>query len=129
MPPFRQLESKSHPHTGGGPPTVMSLGSYTHALAWVWGTGASLGSFVAPTAGGPIDGVSFAVVGVGSTAYLAVPGWPMLIESGGAFSAGADLEVLGDGRVVQRTTGKIVMRALEAAAGAGITTWASCRYY
>ena len=58
--------------------------------------------------------------------YCALPGFPFLVEAGGAFSAGATLKTDGIGRAIaQGGTGTIVARALTAAAGSGSVVWAA----
>lgn len=76
---------------------------------------------VAPDAGADVDGV---VDLSGYTLFMAVPGYPAQVETGGAFAAGVLLQTDSNGRVVQHTTGVPVMRALEASTGAGQVVWA-----
>lgn len=68
-----------------------------------------------PAAGGAVDGCG-APQGGG---IFACPGWPIRVEAGGTFAAGDLLQTDALGRVVLRTTGAVVARALEAAAAAG----------
>ncbi|HEX5408939.1 MAG TPA: hypothetical protein VFW89_04130 [Gemmatimonadaceae bacterium] len=56
--------------------------------------------------------------------WLALPGLPVRVEAGAAFSAGATLQSDADGRAVTRTTGVAVLRALDAASAAGDIAWA-----
>ena len=55
--------------------------------------------------------------------YLAHAGLPIRVEAGGSFSAGALLQSDSAGRAIAVTTGKPVLRALEAAI-AGAIVWA-----
>jgi hypothetical protein len=89
--------------------------------------GGSFKQFVAPAAGGVIDGVTCHIGSSTIHGHPYIVGYPVSVEAGGAFSAGADLETLADGRMVTRTTGRIVMRALEASGGAGTIVWAGFR--
>jgi hypothetical protein len=70
----------------------------------------------APAAGVVVDGVGTP----GNAGYPALPGLLVLVESGiGAFAAGAALETDAFGRAVPHAAGIVVLRALEASAGAG----------
>lgn len=95
--------------------------AYTQARCFVLGTGANLMERVAPAAGGTIDGVSMHAPYIGG--YMACPGLPVKVEASASFSAGVDLETLADGRVKQVASGKAVLRALQASAGAGSVVW------
>ena len=55
--------------------------------------------------------------------YLAVPGLPLQVESGAAFSSGATLQSDSVGRAITRTSGVAIARALQAATAAGQITW------
>lgn len=82
-----------------------------------------------PTAGGAVDGCTS---GTDSSGRYWGPRWsgkgtPIVVESGGAFSAGDDLETNGSGRAVAHSTGEIVARALEAASASGEQVWAVLR--
>src|SRR5882672_6207481 len=82
--------------------------SYTPRRCYVW------------SAGGGIDGVSsIDGYGNGRIFIAAVPGVPIKIEAAAAFSIGASLETTSNGRVQTQAAGKAVLRALEAASGAG----------
>lgn len=59
-----------------------------------------------------------------SFGYLATRGLPVRVESGGAFAAGANLQSDGIGRAIGYSTGPVVLRALQAASGAGEVVWA-----
>lgn len=79
----------------------------------------------APSAGGDVDGVTGVFTdNPGDVVFPAVPGHRVQIEAGAAFSSGAQLETLSDGRVQTVSTGKAVLRALETASGAGVVVWA-----
>ena len=98
--------------------------SYTPRRCYVWsgggGSPAQMSSPVTPTAGGDIDGVSsIDGYGNGRIFIAAVPGVPIKIEAAAAFSIGASLETTSNGRVQTQAAGKAVLRALEAASGAG----------
>ncbi len=54
-----------------------------------------------------------------SQGYLAVPGLPVQVESGGAFASGATLQSDASGRAITWASGPKVARALEAATAAG----------
>jgi hypothetical protein len=110
------LDPMGHPPGG-----LMDVNGYTGRRCFSWGTGANLMTRVAPTAGGTIDGVSAGANSSGG--YVACPGVPVQVEASAAFSLGADLETLADGRVKTVATGKAVLRALEASAGAGSIVW------
>jgi hypothetical protein len=69
----------------------------------------------APAAGVVVDGVGTPA----SAGYPALPGLLVMVEAGGAFSAGADLQTDAVGRAVLKSTGIKVMRALEAASASG----------
>lgn len=100
-----------------GPPTV-SAGGVTGFNAFPTTT---------PTAGGIVDGCSGGEADSGGwwgPRYGAGPGEPIVVESGGSFSAGDDLETDGQGRAVQHSSGEIVARALEGASGSGEQVWA-----
>ena len=55
--------------------------------------------------------------------YLAVPGLPVQVESGAAFSSSATLQSDSTGRAITWASGAKVARALEAATAAGQITW------
>jgi hypothetical protein len=105
-------------------------GAYTDYRCFVWGTGANLLQRLAPAAGGTIDGVSY---GHGydpisgqhrGGGRIACPHIPVRVEASAAFSAGAQLETLADGRVKAVAGGTAVLKALEASSGAGAIVWA-----
>lgn len=104
--------------------------SYADYRGFTWGTGASLLQRVAPTAGGAIDGTSYGHGYDPQTGQhrgggrIACPHVPCRAEASAAFAAGAQLEVLADGRFKQVATGTPVLVALEAASGAGAIVWA-----
>ncbi|HEX5178190.1 MAG TPA: capsid cement protein [Gemmatimonadaceae bacterium] len=54
---------------------------------------------------------------------LAVPGLPVQVEAGAAFSVGATLQSDGTGRAITWASGAKVARALEAATAAGQVKW------
>lgn len=58
-----------------------------------------------------------------SQGYLAVPGLPVQVESGGAFSSGATLQSDASVRAITWASGPKVARALEAATTAGQIKW------
>jgi hypothetical protein len=118
--------------TASGPPAggLLDDTSYADYRCFVWGTGASLLQRVAPTAGGTIDGVSYGHGNDSQTGQhrgggrIACPHVPVRVEASAAFAVGAQLETLADGRVKAVATGTPVLKALEAAAGAGSIVWA-----
>lgn len=82
------------------------------------------------SAGADIDGVSGSVSGFnelgapnGNCLYIACPGWPVLVEAGGSFVSGAILQSDGLGRAIVQSSGKGVLRALQAGS-LGATVWA-----
>jgi hypothetical protein len=94
--------------------------SYTPQRFFRW-TGAPPVA-ASPGAGGAVDGVS---IRGGKGGYLACPGFPFLVEAGGAFNAGASLATTSDGRAVEAGSGQVVVaRALQASSGAGQVVWA-----
>lgn len=114
--------------SGGGPYTTLGAVFTPHRM-FVW-TGAPPAP-VSPAAGGDVDGVALNSSGTDSlghailnAAYLACPGWPVQVEAAAAFGAGTILQADDLGRAVTQSTGKGVLRALEAAAGAGSVVWA-----
>jgi hypothetical protein len=111
----------AHPH--GWPGGPYDLNGYAQARCFVLGTGVSLMERVAPAAGGAIDGVSCPAPTTGA-GYMACHGMPVKVEASAAFALGVDLETLADDRVKQVATGKAVLRALQASAGAGSIVWA-----
>jgi len=89
-----------------------------------------------PVAGGDVDGVCTRATqlyhnpgppsfdeDITGTVIPAVPGLRVKVEAGGAFSSGASLVTDSSGRAVTGS-GKVVLRALEAASGAGAIVWA-----
>ena len=58
-----------------------------------------------------------------SMGYLAVPGLPVQVESGGAFSSGATLQSDASGRAITWASGPKLARALEVATAAGQIKW------
>jgi hypothetical protein len=94
----------------------------------VWAVTNGQARAAAPSAGSDVDlitggtgNASNAAIMQGGTdlARLAVPGTVVQIESGAAFNANAELETDDQGRAITRTTGVAVLRALQAATGAG----------
>ena len=78
-----------------------------------------------PGDGGAVDGVGTpAATGVTASSYPACRGWPVLVEAGGIFSAGDALQTDVFGRAILRTTGAVVLRALETSTGAGVVVQA-----
>lgn len=117
------LDPCSHGLPGG----LSDANGYPDRRLFVWGTGAALLTRVAPTAGGPADGVSLAThpdPGSPGSCHLACTGVPVLVEAGAAFSTGVSLETLVDGRVKAVVSGKAVMRSLQSSGGAGAVVWA-----
>jgi hypothetical protein len=101
-----------------GAPGFQGSGSANGARRlFVWGTVASNQvGFVAPAAGGRVDGCT--PPSQANFGHCAVPGVIVQVETGGSFSAGALLETTNTGKVVQQSSGRVVMRALQASAGA-----------
>lgn len=54
----------------------------------------------------------------------AIPGLAVIVESGGAFASGANLQTDATGRAIVAGSGKVVLRALQASAAAGAFVWA-----
>lgn len=118
--------SNSAPPCGG----LIDDGSYPDFRTFTWGTGANLLTRVAPTAGGAISGVSYGHGYDPQTGQhrgggrIACPNVPVKVEASAAFSVGAQLETLADGRVKAVVSGTPVLTALEASSGAGAVVWA-----
>jgi len=75
-----------------------------------------------PSAGQDVDAVAGYAndSGVANAAFFPIPGAPIVVESGGAFSNGANLATDAQGRAVAAGAGPVVVaRALQAATGAG----------
>lgn len=117
-----------------GPP---STSDYSSTIGYIWPTSGVLpdarcgvltghNAIGYPAAGGDIDGVS----GIYSFDnglellyfFAASTGQQVKVEASVSISAGAELETLADGRVMPRSTGKAVLRALESGA-AGALVW------
>jgi len=79
---------------------------------------------VVPSAGADVDGVSGSGTNGAGGGLFACPGLPVQVEASAAFSSGALLECLADGRVKQQAGGIGVLRALESSAGSGSIVWA-----
>lgn len=81
-----------------------------------------------PSAGGAIDGVTVRADDVEPGPQMfgipATPGMPVMVEAGGAFSEGDDLEVQADGQFVTASGGKVVARTLEDAVASQSLVWA-----
>lgn len=114
-----------------GPPVggLMDDTAFADHRCFVWGTGATLLQRVAPSAGGAIAGVSFGHFYDPQTGQhrgggrIASPNVPVKVEASAAFSVGAQLETLADGRVKALAGGTAVLQALEASSGAGAICW------
>lgn len=55
---------------------------------------------------------------------FAIRGQPVLVETGGAFASGANLQSDASGRAISYSSGPVVLRALEASSGSGFIVWA-----
>jgi len=88
----------------------------------------------APSAGGTVHGVSGDDQGANQLpnispntriGYARCPGYPFLVETGGAFSAGGALKTDANGKAIaQGGSGTIVATALEDSSGSGLFKWA-----
>jgi hypothetical protein len=58
-----------------------------------------------------------------TSGYLAMRGLPVVVESGGAVAAGANVQSDSTGRAVTAAGGVVIGRALSATGGAGQTLW------
>ncbi len=113
-----------------GHPAVLNLGAdYTPRRFYLW-SGAPP-SPAAPGAGVAVHGVSgYANNTVPNPVrsrigFMACPGQPFLVETGGAFSAGGSLKTDANGKAIaQGGSGVIVATALEGAGAAGEFRWA-----
>ena len=109
----------------GGAPAMIDLGATPTPNRFVAFAGVPPGAGLC-TSAQDADAVTPAAGSGGanqSMGYLAVPGLPVQVESGAAFSSGATLQSDSTGRAITWASGAKVARALEAASAAGQVKW------
>lgn len=109
----------------GGAPAMIDLGATPTPDRFVAFGGVPPGAGLC-TSGQDADAVTLPAGSGGANqgmGYLAVPGLPVQVESGGVFSSGATLQSDASGRAITFSSGARIERALQAATAAGQIVW------